>query len=158
MIDLSTAFNAEEDEPIGSLTNSNINMTPDHVEPDVDQQPDTPSPDPRRASNEVIQQTAANTKAPTNKNKRTRWTREQMKEVIRCYYIGQIKNLTKVNGTYSIWRQNNIDCHPQINAVGLNTQRNFIMKKYMSKDGLYQIETSVKNEFNKEKEKLSSPQ
>ena len=157
MIDLTTAFNAEEDEPIGSLPNSNLSMSSDHVETDDDHTTDNPSPNPTSASNEEIQKTAVNQEAPKNKNKKNRWTRDQMKDVIRCFYEGQAKNLTKVKGTYSIWRQKNKDCHPQIGAVGLNTQRNFFMKKQMSKDELYQIELEVKRKFNEEAGNEPSP-
>ena len=55
-------------------------------------------------------------------NKRQRWSEEEKEEVVRCFYLAKNKGLSKVKGTYSIWRERNPEKHTHICEVRLNTQ------------------------------------
>ena len=102
---------------------------------------------------------------PLKNRKNTRWTGEERKEVVWCYFLGKMKNLPKIKGTYSLWRKRNPDNRLNINEVKLNNQLNYFLNK-LSKDELREIEISVnapnisktskEKEKEKEKEKVSS--
>ena len=140
-IDLSNAFDAESDDQIGSYPNSKNNESADHVTPDDDKSCDAPSPLTQNDSTASKQQTVSNEETlKTIKNKRNKWTREEMKELVLCYYLGKHKKLPKIKGTFTIWRERNKNLHLNITAIPLNTQLNFILKQKMSKDEIRQIE------------------
>ena len=71
-----------------------------------------------------------------------RWNEGEKKELVRCYFLGKNKNLPKIKGTYSIWRERNPKAHPNMCEVKLNTQLNYLLKSW-GKDELQEIEASV---------------
>ena len=64
------------------------------------------------------------------KGKRHKWTREEYKEVMLCYYKAQAEplkdNITKE--TYRIWRQRNPNARPNMDANKIASQRRYIEK------------------------------
>ena len=65
-----------------------------------------------------------------NKAKRYKWTQEEYKEVMLCYYKTQTEpmkdNITKE--TYKIWRQRNPNLRPNMDANKIVSQRRYIEK------------------------------
>ena len=111
---------------IASSSNSKTSISEDHVAPNDDQECNA-SPTSLNFDSEKTQEV---NEGPTNEDpleekkvkKRTRWSGEERKEVIWCYYLAKHKNLTKVKGTFSIWRERNPKVHQNICAIRLNTQ------------------------------------
>ena len=71
-------------------------------------------------ANEVVDKTkqthaAAETRPPTNKQKRIRWTKEEQVNLYRSYCEAKLLKLSLVRGTYEIWRKRNRTSRPNIN-------------------------------------------
>ena len=57
---------------------------------------------------------AATTRPPTNKQKRTRWTKVEQVDLYRSYCEAKLLKLSLVKGTYEIWRKRNPTSRPNI--------------------------------------------
>ena len=87
-VDLLKAFDADEDDHIGSCPNSNNSISQGHVTPGDDHINDTPSTDSQIVSTENNTQRTEKINSTLKKNtKKNKWSREEMKEVIWCFCI-----------------------------------------------------------------------
>ena len=75
-------------------------------------------------NNETNQMHAPTTKRPsTNKNKRTRWTKDEQIELFRCYCASIRLKLTASKGTFEIWQKRNPTSRSNMTPNTLETQR-----------------------------------
>ena len=110
--------------------------------------------------NEVDEKTkqthvAATTRPPTNKQKRTRWTKVEQVDLYRSYCKAKLLKLSLVRGTYEIWRKRNPTSRPHINENTLSTQRSYVENNSLTEIEIESIWESVKAEVQTDRKKES---
>src|SRR5215469_7322083 len=71
---------------------------------------------------------AQNTAEHTEVKQRKAWTKEEIREVIRCYMYCKQHFTENYKTLYEIWRQHNPTCRMYMDAKELMNQKNYIMK------------------------------
>ena len=86
----------------------------------------------------------------TAPNKRTKWTDEEVKEVIWCFYNANARGRGSEEETFRIWRERNPELRPTFDAKRLATQRRFILSKgRLSTETLRSLRCSAENTMNR---------
>ena len=86
----------------------------------------------------------------TRKAQRTKWTREDYREVMRAFYCAKHKpnNSSVTEETYKVWRSKVPNAREYMDANKLaNVRRNIINKKYLTGAELTDLENCVKTEY-----------
>ena len=65
---------------------------------------------------------------------RQRWTKEENVALFKCYCEAISKKMTKVKGTYELWRKENPNTRVNINAITLSNQRRLVEKNLTNRE------------------------
>ena len=71
-------------------------------------------------------------------NSRQKWTIEEKRDLYKCYCKAIIKKMRTTEGTYTIWREENLTNRTNMNAVTLNNQRR-VVEKWLTQSEKEQI-------------------
>ncbi|XP_026685290.1 uncharacterized protein LOC113470790 [Diaphorina citri] len=90
-------------------------------------------------------------------NKRLRWTLEEQKEIIQCYYIAEKNGNASQKDIYSVWRSRNPTVRLNIDPNKLANQRRHIKMKKLSTEQINNIRDLVYCDSDSDHENIDQP-